>query len=1069
MRRNGRHMFCIVLFALLGVITALALGGTASMSRRVTDPIGLVLVGARVEAVNVDTSATVIAETNQDGLYSFPALLPGTYRVTVDKQGFQRVVRPKVELHVAQNTAVDFTLEVGAVTGSLTVEGSVPLVNTTTSSLGGLIEAHELANLPLNGRNYIDLTLMQPGITTSPNVSKDGSYTGTWFSSNGAPIRSNNFTMDGAIMQDLNSGSTADFAGRTLGLDGIQEYRVVNNAFSAEYGMSMGSQSVMVSKSGSNKFHGSIFEYFRNSALDAANYFDKPVAANGFKRLPPFKRNNFGGSVGGPIVKNKTFFHLTFEGVRESLGTTNIANVPAAECHGPAGTVVWNGSGTRPANSVGPCTQLGTNPNGANTNSVTIAPVIAPLLALYPLPNLPNNQVTLPYTQPDSDWFGQVRVDHTFSTKDTAFFRYTISDDDTTSPTAFPNYFLIYKLTRHQYATLSETHIFSPSLLNTARLSFSRTAAHRTSPSDLTGPQYSFVPGRSIGNISIGGITGFGPATGTPSVQTQNIITFSDDLNYIHGKHSLKFGTLVNNYRQYVLNNAGISGSISFSNLANFLLGRTNTYAAGTPGSIMDRTYQFFTLGFYAQDDWRVRPNLVVNAGLRYEFSPDYLNEVHGISAGLPNPLTDSELTIGPLFKNPTYKYISPRLGFAWDVFGNHKTAVRGGAAILYDIANLGTGVISFNLAQPPFSSRSQMSTPANLVLPLVFPASAVGKAINVADWNFKSAQLYTANLTVEQQLPFATALVVSYAGSRGLHLPTTREANPNIATRQPDGSLFWSATATRINPNWGSIQAFSPTSDSVYHSLQITAIRRMTGGLQFQSSYTWSKVLDSTQGGVGDNTASSTWAANPYDQRYSRGPASFSLKHTWSLNAVYLLPSAKVENRFLSGLTSGWALSGIFKRHSGFPFTPMLTVQRSRSGVRGATDTDSPNWNPAFTGPVILGRPDRYYDPDAFILQPVGTLGNVGRNSLTGPGYVNLDVALRKNTKLAKLGEAGNVEFRAEFFNILNHPNFSEPDHRVFAGALNNTTESPLASAGVITSTRTPSRQIEFVLRISF
>jgi hypothetical protein len=280
---------------------------------------------------------------------------------------------------------------------------------TTSSSLGGLIEAQQLENLPLNGRNYIDLTLMQPGVSRDVNEQKNGIYAGSWFSTNGSPIRSNNFLLDGAIMQDQNAGSTADFAGRTLGLDGIQEYRVLTSSVPAEYGLTMGSQTVMVSKSGTNSFHGNVFDYLRNSALDAANYFDRPVAANGFKRLPSFKRNNFGASLGGPIQKDKTFFFGTFEGLRERLGVTNIVNVPAAECHGPAGAVVWNGTGARPAGSIGPCTQLGANPSGAGTNTVTISSATAPLLALYPTPNLPQNQATTPYTQPDSDYFGRIR------------------------------------------------------------------------------------------------------------------------------------------------------------------------------------------------------------------------------------------------------------------------------------------------------------------------------------------------------------------------------------------------------------------------------------------------------------------------------------------------------------------------------------------------------------------------------------------------------------------------------------------------------------------------------------
>ena len=1082
MKRYIGALVLVLSVLLLHTDSAFAQAGSSNLSGRITDASGSAVIGARVQAVNTATNVAYPAQANDAGLYNLSNLPPGNYNITVDKEGFSGVLRPDVELHVAATISIDFSLQVGRVEQTVTVEGGAPLVNTTTSSLGGLVGTSQLEDLPLNGRNYITLTLMQPGVTLDANQQKNGIYAGSWFSSNGSPIRSNNFLIDGAIMQDQNAGSTADFAGRTLGLDGIQEYRVLTNSLPAEYGLTMGSQTVMVSKGGTNKFHGGAFDYLRNSVMDAANYFDKPVEANGFQRLPSFKRNNFGASLGGPIIKDKTFFFAAFEGVHERLGVTNILNVPAAGCHGGAGAVVWNGSGVQPAGSIGPCTQLGSNPSGPGTNTVKISSVTAPLLALYPVPNLPSNRATVPYTQPDMDYFGQIRIDHKFSDKDSFFGRYTIMDDTIALSLPFAQYFTNPKLSRHQYLTLGEEHIFSSWLLNSFRASFSRTAADRFSTNPLTGPQYQFTTNNDfpgMGQLQVGGITTFGPSASPKAVTKQNILTVSDDLSAFRGNHSFKFGATGSRYRIYGLNPTGAQGSIAFGGLASFLSGLPSSYSGVTAGSRLDRTYQFYVLGFYAQDDWRVAKNLTVNLGLRYEPAPQYYKEVHGTSSTLINRLTDAAPTVGPLFaSNPTLKNFSPRVGFAWDVFGNGQTSVRGGGAMLYDIGNL---VDAFNItkSQPTFSSSSSVSsTTLNPIvltsLPLTFPGSASSSDFWLFDYHLKQPRLITQNLTVEQQLPFTTVMTVSYAGSRGIHLIGNQEGNPNIA--QPlsgvPGGLFWPAAPVRQNKNWGSMPLIAANRDSVFHALEVSVIRQMKNGLQFQNAYTWAKTIDNGQGGRNDCTASTAVGSHPYDPRFDRSKSCFSADHTWVSNFIYKFPSLKKQNQLVKSIANGWGVMGIYSAHTGFPFNVWETTERARTGyyAGGATPpVDRPNWNPAFTGPVILGGPTKYYDPNAFVLQPVGTLGNVGRNSLTGPGYSQLDFALQKNIKVPRMGEAGAVEFRTEFFNILNHPNFGSPNAAVFTGALANVTETPISSAGQITSTLGTSRQVELALKLSW
>ena len=1088
-----RVIIVVVLVLCLRATAAFPQGGTATVTGKVSDPGGLTVPGVNVQAVNANTNVAYPATTNEAGIYTLSNLPPGEYRITVDKEGFQPVVRPGVVLHVADNISIDFALQVGSTTQTITVEGGAPLVNTTDSTLGGLVESEEISNLPMNGRNYIALTLMLPGISPNQNTATTATVgLGTWYSSNGAPVRANNFMLDGAIMQDATGGGTGTYSGRTLGLDGIQEYRVITNSFSAEYGLLAGSQTVMVSKSGTNQFHGSVFEYIRNSALDAANYFDAPTAANNFRRLPEFQRNNFGASLGGPIKRDKTFFFATFEGVKEAKGITVNDTVPAANCHGPAGAVIWNGMGGQPTGSIGPCTQLGANPAGAGTNSVKIAASVAPLLALYPVPNLPLNGFTTPFTQPDTDWFGQGRVDHVFSTKDSVFARYTADYDDQTQGLAYPEYFVTPRITHHKYLTLAENHIFSTSLINNVRFSDSRTYTNQTSPtpSNLLAPQYEIqspVGGLAgFGQFSIGGITALAPNKAQAQVGSQHVDSIRDDLLYTFGNHAIKIGVSADRWHQYYAT-ALPFGSASFGSLATFLAGTASSYfvqntVSPLPPAVNVRGYTWYTTAFYVQDDWRLKRNFTLNLGLRYEPAFNYIDETHGWSSALIH-LSDTAFTVGPFFKNPTYKNFSPRLGFAWDVTGDGKTAIRGAGSILDDLGSLSTalGVATGNGGgDPPFLFQTQTSTNciAAFTVPLTIPScAAVGKTVATFPYDMKPTKFFTWNLTVERQLPFTMALAVSYVGSRGEHIYGTGEWNPNVPLSITNGVPVWDPnpkdTLQTINPAWASVQLTGTYRDSSFNALEITLDKRITKGLTFKASYTNEKMFDNEQGSVGDSTYTNAYPANPFNSRWGRELSSFDIPQNFVINFVYTLPSPKIQERVLATMTSGWGLSGIFSTHSGVPFSVAETVERSRSGVAGGANQfagiDQPNWNPAFTGNVIEGNPTQYYNPAAFVLQPVGQLGNVRRDSLFGPGFEEFDFSLQKDTKLRFLGEGGNLEFRSEFFNLFNRPNFVNPSTSVFAGTLTDATEAPLSSAGQILSTIGTSRQIEFSLRISF
>jgi hypothetical protein len=1043
----------IIIAVCLAVSAAVAQLPTATILGTVKDASGAVVPGTKITARSVETGQSRTTTSGADGSYRLTALPVGGYEVRAEQSGFQTAVQNGLTLAISQEAVLNFTLEVGAVEQTVAVTAEAPLVNTTGGSLGGLVDEQKVADLPLNGRNYANLTLLQTGVQQSNlNRSTTGGpqTAGLWYSSNGAPPRSNNYLLDGAIMQTSNETGTAGASQLALGIDGIREWRVVTNSFTADYWMTMGSQVVIVSKGGTNAFHGSVSEYLRNSALDARNFFDYSTTASP-RRLPAFTRNNFGGSFGGPIKKDRTFFFGVYEALRERKGITTVLNsIPAT----------------------------------ARVNGAQIAPVIVPLLSLYPIPNLPNSQYTYPFSQPTDDNYGQMRVDHNFSSNDSIFARYTIDDAQQTIPLLFPEFKEI-RGTRFQYTTLSENHIFSPSLLNTARVSYSRTVVGASSPSGIVGPQYSFVPGREIGGITIGGVSAFGPGGTDPSVSRQNIFTWSDDLFYTHGRHSLKFGTLINHYQYYKQSGTGSLGSLSFGNIQSFLSAQPNSISAVTPGSILDRSYHWNTLGFYAQDDMRVTSTLTLNLGLRYEFNTTW-NESRGDGAALRDVLHDASGTLGAPFLNPSLHNFSPRFGFAWDVTGNGKTAVRGGFGLLYDISNVQPVLSAAEVATPPFSSQSSLTNPPALVLPLVFPASAASKSVRMLDYHVQQPHMLQYNLTVDRQLPYDMALTVAYAGSRGLNILIEEEGNPTVPTILSNGQPFWTSSNPRLNPNWSTIEFHTAAGDSWYNSLQVGLLKRLSKGLQFQSSFTWSKSLDLTQ--VQNSADSNTNAAGPaYPQnlRLDRAPSNFDATLNWRFNTIYHLPDPISSGGVLASLLNGWWTTGILSLQSGYPYDPRVqgNISLSNDTAGAGTGFDRPNLVPGRnTGNISsgttagcpgvmagqrLGTPNLWYDPCAFTLQSPGFLGNAAPNMIRGPGVANLDFSLVKDTALRFLGESGKLEFRAELFNILNHPILGDPNMTLFAGKTGG--EAPLNTAGVITATAATSRQIQLALKLLF
>ena len=1105
---------------------------TGTISGVVKDPTGLLVANAHVTVTNVEENRPRIATTNSNGAYSLPALPIGHYIVRVEMPGFKSETQRGLTLDVGQEAVVDFTMQLGETQDEVVVTADAARVDTTTSSIGHVVDNTQLNELPLNGRNFVDLTLLQTGVTQFQNnqYGSQGLY-GEFYSANGAPIRSNMYTLDGAIMGNVQGASASSISGESLGLDGISEYKLITNSYGAEYGLVMGSQTTIVTKSGTNSFHGDVFEYLRNSVLNARNYFDNlyslPASVpGGGRRIAPFERNQFGGSVGGPIKRDKTFFFATYEGFREvwdnppNVGLT--PTIPAA-CHAP----IVNGVETV-TNACDSALKPGQTEN--------VNPYIQPILALWPLPNVePGDEFTYLSTERTHEDYVQGRIDHTFSAKDTLFGRYTFDNTNEIYPRIFP-IFDTGLIEKQQYVTFGENHIFSSSLLNSGRFSYSRSHVVDDTPSAsnpytkmLTGPQYSCITGQVLCTFNVSSVANFSDTGADSILLTQNIFSMGDDLFFTKGKHALKFGTLINHYDQYADIAHGQKGMTNWSSLQSFLLGKYRNYVTYAPGYNGLKDMLFFTIGNYVQDEWRIMPRLTLNYGLRYEFNTQP-TEKNGRQSYYVAPPYSNNVTLGPIVGDPTYTDFSPRVGFALDIFGDGKSSLRGGAAILYDIANLGA---IFGLAgegTPPYSNSYTVTptspgAPATIVLPLPIPTVASAGSPTSIDHYYKSPRMIDYNMAVEQQFPGSIVMSVAFAGSRGLHLwQPADEANPfcptvyknvpqgcaDYTTALPGALPVWQASLInpklaqhRLNQNYSNFALFSARGVSWYNSLQLNVTKSLTHGLEFQAAYTWSKLLDDTEGIANTDTSGATTdtVEDPYDPKLDYGPGDYDIRHNFHFNAVYHLPEFS-QGRFVSKLENGWWFGTITTLRTGTPFSPLQSSDREASGIAtgggglervsyvttsnvaalqaaaqaagyttcpaGSTSCYTYNPTPFNRGSVYVHKPGQWYNANMFALQPVGTIGNVGRNVLTEPGLATVDFSINKDTSWALLGDRGKVQFRTEIFNALNRANFG-PVHvgGLFSGTATDVVERPNYDG--IDAASTPGRTIQFSLKILF
>jgi len=1068
----------LVLFFILTARNAHAqvVGGT--LSGTITDATGAALPNVAILVHNDETGNERRLTTGQDGRYAAPSIPVGTYTVTAQLDGFTAQQRTGIPLTVGQSKDIDLTLGVNTLQQQVTVEDTPAVVNLSTQQTSGLVDERQIKQLPLNGRSYDQLITLNPATVNytgqrSGGIGTSNSSVGNMFSISGRRPQDNLFLLNGveytgASLINVTPGGTS---GQLLGVDAVREFNVVTDTYSASFGKRQGAQISIVTASGTNKVHGSAYEFIRNSALDARNYFDQST-------IPIFQRNNFGGSLGGPIRKDKLFLFSNYEGYRQNLGLSNVTFVPDNQAR--------QGFLPDPANP-------GTLKNYGLANGV------APLLNLWPTPNGPElldangrrTGIALAYSNPVQhikEDFGTTRFDYNISPKDLFFAVYTIDDSMADTPSANP-LSLVNEALREQVLSLQEQHVFSPRLLNTARIGFSRAAYFFTGsvPVANTG----WVAGKPVGAIVIAGstasngasqITLAGANVGSNNTTARNLFTFDDHIFYTHGRHQIEAG----GWAQRLQSNDNLAqnqyGQASFSTLTTFLQGTVATFSVvPAPTELGWRSTQY---AGYLEDTIKLTPRLELRAGFRFEGTNGW-NESQSRASNyaFTNGIIATNPTIGSsaLTVNNAKFLPEPRLGLAWDPQGNGRTAIRGGFGIhralldnlnyrLDQVAPFNTTIAVKNV---PVSSLNFTRTSAPPAGSLVSPSNVQPdiKTPTVLSWYFK----------VEQQIAPNTSLTVAYVGSHGYHQILSGDQNEPIPVTCPNpscpsalaaGTVYFPSTV-KANPLVANTTSWFSQGTSLYNALEVDVRRSFSTGLQFRGTYTWSKNLDNGSAwntSVSSNTPA--FVSNPYNPKADWGPAATDVRHLASINGTYDLPFGR--GRFSTSSTladhaiSGWTLSTIANLQTGFPFTPQLGYNPTGSG--DTRNPVRPDVNPDFHGNLYPHTPTQFFNPAAFLAPAAGAIGNLRRDTLTGPNLINVDASLLKSTQVT---ERIRAQFRAEFFNVLNHTNFTTPNPVIYSSGPTPTTltAAPVASptAGVITATSTSSRQIQFGLKLLF
>jgi Carboxypeptidase regulatory-like domain/TonB dependent receptor len=1009
----ARYVGLLTIALLLSGGTVASAQSTGTIQGTITDESGAALVNAQVTARNQATGVERTAQTDSLGNYQVAALPVGVYRIEVHAQGFQPTMVNDLTLEVGRTMVQNFQMKVGGVEQTITVTAEAGMVETTTSAVGQVINQKTVQEIPLNGRHFVDLGLLIAGSVTPPQngfltapLRGQGSFA---FNTAGNREDTVNFMINGVNLNDMVQNQITF----QPSINTVQEFRVDNSTFSAESGRNSGAIVNIVTRSGGNQFHGEAFEFLRNEVLDARNFFNATK--------PPFKRNQFGGALGGPIHKDRTFFFFSYEGLRQRQGLSiNSGALSEAQRAQVSDPVVRN--------------LLDLIPH-ANTVSSTGAPAFV-------------GSATAPVNI--DQWTGD--VSHLIGKNDRVHGYYAFQRDMRGEPTLQGNTLPGFGDTREshrQIFTLSETHTFGPNLVNEARLGFNRihitfSPNAQLNPSDLGinigVNQVLGLPQINIAgaNFNIGGPAGF------PQGRGDTTAVFSDTASYLHGKHSFKFG---GEFRRFYNNNFNQdTGSFGFANVADFLAGRANAFNITLGGSFS--SIATGALGFFAQDNFKLKPNLTLELGLRYDWFTSPTEKYDRFVVF--DPTTVSLVRVGSDIDHIYHtnnKNVQPRVGFAWDPFRDGKTSIRGAYAILADqpVTNVVTGPTGNPPLATPVLFVSSNAVPRTTFATALTAAQASGLAPASVDQDFSNAYIQSWNLNVQREITASLAVSVGYFGSKGTHLRISRNLNQFIGGVRPFPRL---STASPIRPgaSLSNITEISSGGNSSYNALWVTGNKRLSAGLQFNASYTWSKSLDynslNSQGVV---------VQNNNDIRSDRGLSDYDARHRFVLNSIYDLPLH--GNR----LVEGWELSGILQLQSGNPVNIVTNIN---------SFTGNATLRPDLVGPIeVLGHPEQWFTKTAFAL-PVGPggaihFGNLGRNVVIGPGFSNLDFSVLKNTKIT---EALRLQFRAEVFDIFNHANFGQPGRVV-----GSTTFGVITNTRFATGDSGSSRQVQFAMKLIF
>jgi hypothetical protein len=1122
----------VVVLSACGALRLHAQAVGATLSGTITDPSGGVIPKADVVILNTANGETRNVSSNAEGIYSAPSLQPGNYNVTVTAAGFSKAVQNSVVLTVGGAQVLNISMQVGQASQTVEVTTEAPTVNLTNAEIGALTTEAAIKELPLNGRSWTDLANLTTGVYqlhTQPGLETRDRFTrgyGLQLSISGARPQQNNYRVDGVSINDPGNGGPGSVLGSNSGVDSIAEFSVLTTNYSTEYGRASGGIINATTKSGTNQFHGTGYEFLRNSWLDAPNFFDP----NGI--TPPFRRNQFGASAGGPIIKNKTFVFGDYEGLRQALGISKVSQVPTVTAAANADPAV--------APYITALFPIGGTLNGKQVCTIT------PVDDFHDNCSFGANQVS-------TENYYIIRADHNLSDKDHlsgTFFRDKAS---TGTPDNYNNQ-VVNTATSETFATIAETHSFGSNFLNSVRFGFNRVTQGGPAGATAVNPaaadaSFGIFPGLDSPQVAIGGPNAIkfsgGLTSNTPQTNKWNSYQVYDDAFWTKGKHSIKIGANVERIQLNVFRSARPGGIFVYKSFAAFLnncgaqpigacttLGGPGVTSITTdiPGTLAPEGIRQSVFGVYIQDDYRVRQNLTINLGLRYEpttvpFDPKGRNATldtifQPIPGATQVPLcgtlfTDANGTPicnsrnGPLFKNNTLHDFDPRVGFAWDPQGNGKMSIRGGAGV-YDqlplpafmgsTSNGNTAPFlvsgsSSNLATGSFGEFSSFGPcPATPAPGDPWPAgtstacqvSAAGSGrVAFIDRTPKRAYVIQYNLSVERQIAPDTTVMVGYVGSHGVHGTTQVDDVNQVMPKFIGGQYYWPCDKTIhppfsnftggnsndcpghgdgniLNQSWGRLPATFFRNSSLYNGLQVQLNKRMSHGFQATAGFTWQKSIDIASGAVISDSVITAISTNQWiDPKLTRAVSDFNDAKVFTLNYLWDVPTPKSWSGFARSAVGGWELGGIFSASSGEPFTPLLA-----GDVLGQNNTDPfayPNRVSScgnnLTNP---GNINNYIRLQCFVIPPVATLtnvdgsttnyirlGNVGRNILTGPGLVDFDFSVVKNTKITRISEAFNVQLRLDVFNLFNRANFNPPVTNMFIMDPATVTPGTIANPG--------------------